>query len=352
MNFSWTDNAANPSTRIRAVHINELRSAVDLLRTSPPCSSLGPYPWTDNPIATSTHIRVVHFTELRSAIQDLWNCHGLGSLPNWSVGSAPSTSRQVSARDINDLRGWVNKVAPTLALNGLHWQSPVAESGTQLNSLGSQAQVSLSPGFGSVLILSPQTAASPYNPNQEATGVNIQWLQTSGNMACRPSGVPWSEAIIVRLFWPSGQTLPGFPSNPSQLAQQWAPFIQWCQSVGVYNFVVLNEPDNEYPNQLWPVTTDAQNYMAGLADALRAQASPGQNLWLGFPGPSGKIPPRNSDGSVNQNWVSYWTGYQSTILAKYNNISAHIYGASDASLVDCTPITGPHGRVNFSKGLA
>src|SRR6266852_835534 len=101
---AWTDDPATTSTHIRTVHINELRRAINFYRQ---LKGLPAFNWTDGPwVATSTHIRAVHFTELRSAIQDLWNAHvpSLGTIPNWSVGSAPSTSRQVSARDMNDLR--------------------------------------------------------------------------------------------------------------------------------------------------------------------------------------------------------------------------------------------------------
>jgi len=78
------------------------------------------YLWTDDPVTTSTHIRAVHFTELRAAIQDLWTHAGQGTVPNWSAGSAPSPSRQISARDINDLRTWVNQYDPATII-GAQW---------------------------------------------------------------------------------------------------------------------------------------------------------------------------------------------------------------------------------------
>jgi len=102
---SWTDDPATSSTHIRTVHINELRTAVNNDRS---LSRLPAYAWTDNPIGAGTHIRAVHFIELRYAIQDLWNSKNMGPLFDWSVGSPPSSSRQISARDINDLRHWVN----------------------------------------------------------------------------------------------------------------------------------------------------------------------------------------------------------------------------------------------------
>lgn len=66
--FPWTNDPATSSTHIRAVHINELRTAADQARAA---LGLGGYSWTDNPVGTSTHIRAVHFTELHDVIQDL-----------------------------------------------------------------------------------------------------------------------------------------------------------------------------------------------------------------------------------------------------------------------------------------
>jgi len=102
---NWTDNPATTSTHIRTIHINELRGAVNTDRAA---VRLAAYPWTDDPVTTSTHIRAVHFLELRTAIQELWFIKRLGPLPNLSVGTPPMSSRQVSARDINDLRGWLD----------------------------------------------------------------------------------------------------------------------------------------------------------------------------------------------------------------------------------------------------
>lgn len=106
MPTNWTDPIITSSTHIRTIHINELRSVVDKNRI---VAGLGNYAWTDSPVSRFTHIRAVHFTEIRSAIQDLWNHQGMGGLPNWSVGSAPSSSRQVSLRDTVDLRTWIQQ---------------------------------------------------------------------------------------------------------------------------------------------------------------------------------------------------------------------------------------------------
>jgi hypothetical protein len=107
----WTDDPATSNTHIRVAHIGELRRTLDFYRAK---AGLPATNWIDNPVSTTIHFRWIHFTELRSAIQDLWTHAGMGTLPNWSVGSAPSSSRQTSARDINDLRSWVNTVDPPL----------------------------------------------------------------------------------------------------------------------------------------------------------------------------------------------------------------------------------------------
>lgn len=305
----WTDDAATPTTRIRAVHINELRSVVDGLRTSPPCN-LGGYPWTDNPVGTTTHIRSVHFTELRNAIQDVWNCHSMGALPNWSYGSPPSPGggRPISARDINDLRGWVSQIDPAAALCGLHWQSPVT-----LDSAESRTQFKAGAGFGSVLILSPQdsTALNWNTPpnNLDPTATQISWLEDPNNRTCHPAGGDPSanERGIIRLYWPMAGTQQLQP-NPADQAAKWQAFITWCQGQQTYNFVVLNEPDLEYSAPgaspaLWypgsPGTVNA-GYMHDLAAAVRSQ-NPNGTVYLGFPGPSGNITPLNNQA----NWDAY-----------------------------------------------
>lgn len=143
---TWSDDPATSSTHIRVVHLGELRRAVAFYRQQ---AGLPAMSWTDDPLTSSVHIRALHFTEMRSAIQDLWTYHGLGSLPNWSVGSAPSASRQVSARDINDLRGWVNQVDPPLSIwSGFHWRSPV----TQTNNQQAAALFQSSTRLGAVII--------------------------------------------------------------------------------------------------------------------------------------------------------------------------------------------------------
>lgn len=108
----YTDNPVSTSIHVRIIHINELRNYIDGYLEA--VGHAG-WSWSDgNPISTTTHIRSQHFTEIQAAIQWLWTngAHGdLGTIPQWSYGSTPSEGRHVSARDMNDLRNWLNYYA-------------------------------------------------------------------------------------------------------------------------------------------------------------------------------------------------------------------------------------------------
>ena len=101
----WSDSPATSAVHVRARHVNELRNTVDRNRRA---ANLSAVAWTDNPVSSAAHIRSVHFTEIRAAIPS--------SVPigAWSMGNPPSSSRQVSARDMNDLRGWVDQFSQSL----------------------------------------------------------------------------------------------------------------------------------------------------------------------------------------------------------------------------------------------
>jgi hypothetical protein len=207
----WTDNPAKPSTHVRAVHINELRSGVDNLRTSPPCS-LGGYPWTDNPVSTTTHIRAVHFTELRNAIQDVWNCHTMGAVPNWSVGSAPSPSRQISARDMNDLRSWVDKVDPC-------FQQSAAWTGAQMLVWGGETQLSGAAFLGDGAAYTPPPSLAPHDARYFAqTGYRIG-NNTIWDYFQRRGGIPTFGYPTSRTFTFQGFTVQFFQRRIVQLDQ-------------------------------------------------------------------------------------------------------------------------------------
>jgi hypothetical protein len=85
-------------------------------------AKLNPFRWAegdDSEVSTSSRIRAPHFGEARTAIQELWLRKRLGPLPQWTVGATPNDERQFSARDINDLRSWVdNYAASTNGIDG------------------------------------------------------------------------------------------------------------------------------------------------------------------------------------------------------------------------------------------
>ena len=53
------------STVVKAVHVNELRTAIDTLRSR---YGLGSFPWTDLPMTSGITVKAVHLSELRTAL--------------------------------------------------------------------------------------------------------------------------------------------------------------------------------------------------------------------------------------------------------------------------------------------
>lgn len=180
---SWTDNPATSSTHVRTIHINEIRSTVDNDRRK---AGISPYGWTDDPLTTSTHIRAIHFTEIRTAIQQTPNAPALS---DWSVGSPPSPSRQISARDINDLRGWTDQLS--------------AAVGQQFGpeALSNQGIVSFSydPTSG-YTIVGPNTAwmddVGALKPNDDKLLVRTAIQANQGNNTLGSPGYPEFQAAM------------------------------------------------------------------------------------------------------------------------------------------------------------
>lgn len=109
MTTSWTDYPAASSTAIEAVHVNEVRIAINNAGGTPPGG------WTDGTtVSSSTPVKAKHLIELHDAIQTLWNNRGLGLSPNWTVGhrlggsSLGTSATQINSDDIDDVRRWFN----------------------------------------------------------------------------------------------------------------------------------------------------------------------------------------------------------------------------------------------------
>ncbi|MFW6354164.1 MAG: cadherin repeat domain-containing protein, partial [Verrucomicrobiota bacterium] len=84
----FTDAAlAARTTRIRVVHLTELRAEIDYARA---LRGLAPMPWTDPTIvANETRIRAIHFEEMRSAIEQIASAGGARA-PAWAATLVPS----------------------------------------------------------------------------------------------------------------------------------------------------------------------------------------------------------------------------------------------------------------------
>ena len=53
------------STVVKAVHVNELRAAIDTLRGR---YGLAGFPWTDSPMTAGITVKAVHLSEMRTAL--------------------------------------------------------------------------------------------------------------------------------------------------------------------------------------------------------------------------------------------------------------------------------------------
>ncbi len=106
----WTDEPATSKTPKLALHVTELRTAVEAARTAYSPPSGGWTPWTNVPLTTNTPALAAHVSEMRTAIQQLWNEKSLGTIPAWSKrgGAAPTASTPAYAADVNDVRLWFN----------------------------------------------------------------------------------------------------------------------------------------------------------------------------------------------------------------------------------------------------
>jgi len=158
----------------------------------------------------------VHFTEARSAIQDLWNHAGMGPLPSWGVGSAPSTSRHVSARDITDLRTWVGQYDPA-SIIGAHWTN---NSRNWSGKSGWDIQLVYSSGVNQ--------STDPNGSNQ--VGNDVQSSHQSG------------RNVLARVDYAPGQSVP-----PTDAAR--TTYVQFLQTIcqdprynqNVWGYIIGNE---------------------------------------------------------------------------------------------------------------
>ena len=106
VSISWIDSSiiAN-STKIRKVHVDELRSWIDSRRVD---AGLSNYSWTDSSIiANSTKIRKIHMDEMRSAISSVYTTCGQ-SAPSWTDSTITANSTKIRKIHMDELRSSVS----------------------------------------------------------------------------------------------------------------------------------------------------------------------------------------------------------------------------------------------------
>jgi hypothetical protein len=88
-------------TVVRAVHVSELRAAIDTLRAR---QGLTAFAWTDSSLAASvTPIKRSHLVEMRTALTAVFTARGLPA-PTWTDPAITSGTTVIKAAHITELR--------------------------------------------------------------------------------------------------------------------------------------------------------------------------------------------------------------------------------------------------------
>jgi hypothetical protein len=100
--FTFTDDPlVAQSTRNRAVHVMELRTAIDSVRVA---RGLASFAWTDPTLTLgSTPVRVVHLAELRAALNQAYQAAGR-ALPTYTDATIVAGLTSIKATHLNELR--------------------------------------------------------------------------------------------------------------------------------------------------------------------------------------------------------------------------------------------------------
>ena len=231
----------------------------------------------------------------------------------------------------------------TLHYNGLHWDNPQDDN--------PKPQFTAGQGFNAVYILASGAISYNAGPNYG----NRSYSTTENNWK---SLVNWVKAnqkrtpteIVLRLYWPRDGSTPGVTYHPMEgdpggtLGQQfYTQIVKPAMALGINNFQVLNELNQEYPSKaLSALSGDMYNIAYWIKH--QAQIDGIGFVYLGFPGGGG-----NAGDPVNQltNWNNYWSAFTGTITHStdqgnaYNWWGVHSY-ASNAT--DLTTLMGVQGR--------
>jgi uncharacterized protein YkwD len=100
---TFTNSPLTAGTKVLAVHVTELRNAINLLRAE---WGIDPVEWTDPTLsARATRIKAAHILEMREAVNAVY-LNAQQSPPAYASPIEAGVSK-VSARDINELRSFV-----------------------------------------------------------------------------------------------------------------------------------------------------------------------------------------------------------------------------------------------------
>jgi hypothetical protein len=102
VSFIFTnDPLAVQSTVIAALHITELRAAINTVRTA---RGLSAFAWTDPTLtARSTKVKAVHLTEMRTALNQAYQAAGR-TAPTYTDASIVAGATKITAVHLNELR--------------------------------------------------------------------------------------------------------------------------------------------------------------------------------------------------------------------------------------------------------
>ena len=203
--------------------------------------------------------------------------------------------------------------------NGLHWNSPVGSSPQPQYTAGQQ--------FASAFILAAGDISccgglSFSNGWQD----QVSWIRQNTTR---------TGEIVLRLFWPAGNTLQGDPGQALGQAFYSAIVEPAIDQFGIRIFQVLNEMNLEY--ELDKPRSALAGDMANIAAWIKheAQVHGRGGVSLGFPGPGG-----SPGDPADPEWNNYWNGYASAIThtteqgPAYDWLAPHAYEFSGDGLAN------------------
>jgi hypothetical protein len=95
--IAYTDDPLAPGNEIRALHVTQLRQAIDAVRAA---AQKAPGSWTD-PTLTGIEVKAVHMTEMRSQLADALAALGITPAP---YTYTPAAGIDIHAADVSQLR--------------------------------------------------------------------------------------------------------------------------------------------------------------------------------------------------------------------------------------------------------